>query len=296
MTQPGKVSLGHLGGFGETADWQFHVLSPNGTYDLVAIEIEPSRFAIRRDQVIDRDMTLAAVDLDQEGAALVEFPLSVTNLLAYEGIGATAQLTTGTDTTAWIPYRQQPMLVILDTALRATDTQTVEVWGAIYNLAPGGRPAGPSYSRSTRRPISSGDSGAFTLPTPLDKLHFSIADGALTATWTALPPHDTLQIRAYSLLAGGSVVTHVADLSAGYIDVTGITSMTFDIDIPNFAHQWNLDFSAQYELIATTLKDGVEATTSEVFEAGNVPAMIAPNGRVFHARDAHGLSRAANTR
>jgi hypothetical protein len=272
MKQPGSVSIGHLTDFETTADWQFRMLSPHGAYDLVAIEANASRIAIRRGQIIERDTTVAAIDLDREGRPLVEFPAIVTNLLPAESTFLSVALTTSTDTVAFIHDVRRPMMVVPEAVLLPTDMQRMRATGTVSSIVPGR--GGTSYLRSTERPITASGSAEFTLPAPLDAIFFSRSRGALTATWSALPAFDLLELEATALFTDGfAKITYHADVSSSYIDATGITSVAFDSDIPHFLPRWSFDFTASYQQIATVTQKGAEAHVSSVTEIVNTPTL-----------------------
>src|SRR5262249_19755653 len=81
MAPAGCVQLGEAFAPSATADWDFNMAVPNGTYDLLARTDD--RIVLRRAIAITGDLAVTpAIDATAEGAALADVAFTVTNAAA----------------------------------------------------------------------------------------------------------------------------------------------------------------------------------------------------------------------
>lgn len=89
-------------------------------------------------------------------------------------------------------------------------------------------------------------------------LYISTA-GQIAATWSALPPFDSLEFSTSQQGAAHSsdFVEHFVELSPSYVAATGATRAAFDVDVPGFDPAWRIDTTRVWgHNVFTTRTDG----------------------------------------
>jgi hypothetical protein len=274
MAQAGWMAFGqHLEGAVDP-NWEFQFLVDNGTYDLLALTSD--RIAAQRHIVVTGDLVISpTVDVTQ-GAALAGAAFTANNAAAGEALQASVML--GAEDTALLDVYRGPIAtakVAPETALIASDQQTVSVQGRTVT---GNRTTG----RALRRPFRVGGNTAYTLPPPMSGTQWTVDTDQPAVSWSPGPD-------AYYLIASlswestdhRSSYIYFLDLSAAYLDATGITHATLASDIPGYKPEWKfapaLDSTRELEFQNVT--DGVIATVWQTDAATAQPLTAAPASR-----------------
>jgi hypothetical protein len=262
MVQPGFVQIADSGERSSVPDWDFDILVPSGSFDLIATSADAIN--VRRGISVDGDLAVTPpVDLAQEGTALVDVAFSAPNATPDEITLVSVGLFT--QTTA-LPARVflgplDAAKAAPDAALIPSDTQSASVRASSGNAL-----------RALRRPFRVGGDTVHTLPPPLAPVQWKVIDGEISVHWTALPPFTT-----FSEFIGGSALfpltppSYLVDLSPRFIAATRIRHFQIDTDIPGFQPQWLVDFTDFYSRNLTVQKvpaPGVVITNniSEIIE------------------------------
>ncbi|MGN6111364.1 MAG: hypothetical protein ACTHU0_40080 [Kofleriaceae bacterium] len=231
MVQPGAVHLGFRSSSGAATNWPFGIRAAAGTVDLVAVS--DAAIAIRRDLAIQGALDLGAIDVAQEGEALVATPVTASAAGPGEQLNALVSLSTGPTLDVFVYHgalataHRAP-----DSILRAGDQQTLEVSAS----ATSGRSM--TY-RSLTRDLP-GTGAQFTLPDPLGAPRFAIEGTQLVASWDALPPHDKVGLRIAPF--GAPVrAQQLVEATAAYVSELGATHLAFDASTPGFDAAWLVD-------------------------------------------------------
>jgi hypothetical protein len=259
MVQPGFVTMGDNNDRSTVPDWDFSIPVPTGSFDLIATSADA--ISVRRSVPVVGDATVTpAVDLSQEGTALVDVAFSATN--------ATPDETTQVSVGLFTPTTRFPARVFLgpldaaraapDAALIATDSQSASV-----------RAFTDTAFRALRRPFRVGDNTVYTLPPPLGPVTWNVVNGEISLHWTTLPPFTL-----FTAFIGGSALfpltppTYLLDLSPRFIAATRIRDFHIDTDIPGFQPQWRVDFADFYSrgLTVQNIPDPGVVITSQVTE------------------------------
>lgn len=296
MVEPGSVSFASSRRTSAAPNWRFQVPVSAGTYDLVASNAD--RVAVRRNIAVNGDITLPAVDLAQEGTALLANPITLTNPVPGEQSEAVVFLMTpGTDPQAQISRGLPANAKIApDSVLAAGEDQEVSVRSTFNDGI-------TSILRSARRSIRSGGNSVFTLRPLLAGLAYTINNrGELVVSWSSGERVDFLTFSA-SDAAGRSISL---DVTAGYLAATGQTRLTLTTNVPGYQPEWKLDFVTDYyfrDTFAQTFSGGTVPgerwglTISELVNwpaaaaAGSAKAAapVAPRGNAARARRASSL-------
>jgi hypothetical protein len=261
MVQAGSVYLAESIDTRDYADWDFQLVAPNGTYDLVAVTDD--RIAIRRAITIDGDLAVTPqVDVAQQGTALVDVGFTIANAEPDETLVAAVFLETQTSSVPATVYHGPIAMarVVPSSAFVATDIQAASM-RAIN---------GPAL-RALRRPFRAGDNTEYILPPPLGGVQWAIESDNLSASWMTLPELDLLMANVYGWATDSVRVSiHNVKMTARFVATTGITRLTLDTDIPGYKPEWKVDFTGPYirELFAQRTVNG-ETSTSLVSERLN---------------------------
>jgi hypothetical protein len=278
MAQPGFLRLGDANAQSTTADWDFQLWVPNGSYDLIATTTD--QIAIRRELAVnDADVAVTPpVDVTAEGTAFVDVAFTAPNATPDETLSVAVGVVNNVTN---IPARiyQGPVATAKaapDAALLPTDVQSASV-----------RVTKGNAMRALRRPFRVGGDTVYMLPPAIGGVQWSTAGGQLSVSWTSMPDLDVLYVDLY--------VTPDAQLSQnlvatpGYLADTGVTQLTLATDFPGFQPAWKADLNAPYtrDLIAQKGTELATVTTSEITETvgGASVAVAAPDSRPG-ARDA----------
>jgi hypothetical protein len=252
MTPAGIVQLGN-GSAGARSDGAYALFVSGGTYDLVAQTMTaPRRLAIRRGITVAGTTTIAPIDVDREGVAMIDLPITVT------GVPAGWQFTSGVDvatpSTEAVLFGIDPgattLPIVPDGALQPTDHQNIFV---ALDTAGG--------VRLISRRVVPGGSTVFAVP-PEYPVRYDIptaqTTGRLTVHWETLAPYEQVHLLANQVPAGGTPgnIAHLLDVSASYLAITGDNHATFDTDIPGFDPSWRFDFQSSWHIAGSVTSTG----------------------------------------
>jgi hypothetical protein len=255
MVQAGKLHFGGSFDQSTAADWDFHVVAPTGSADLMAITA--TGIALRHGIAVSGDLVVTPpVDVVNEGAPLADVSFSATNALPTETLSSSIVIDTASLSKA-IVYLGPPATAKIapDAVLVPTDKQIASVFGT-----DGAR------SRALRRPFRVGDDAAFELPAPITA-QFMVDQGQLGVGWSTLPAFDTFQISA-----DNGKNFYDLDASPAFVEASGVGPVAIDTDIPGLEPSWKIDLSAPYDrsvVIQNTANDVV--TFVMLFESLNGP-------------------------
>jgi hypothetical protein len=237
MVQPGAVALGTRSTMSSTPSWQVKLTTTSGPHDLIATSSD--RIAIRRDQVFAADVTNLAIDLAQEGAALVPVAFTAPNTTATEELYTLVELETATTSSGRVYFGAAPAARVAPTAiLREADRQATSLSAA---------ERGSDSHRFTKRSYRVGDPTAFTLPEPLAG-QLQSAAGKVVATWSALPAHDRLVLSAFGATVNDPARYHELEISQRFLAATGDTRAALETDLPGYLPAWRVDLGKQHLL------------------------------------------------
>lgn len=238
-----------------TPDWDFTLFDvPDGAQDLIATSAD--KIAVRRGVAISGDTAIAAaVDVDQEGTALVPQAFTVANPRPGETFTAAVGFLNASN--PHIPARvylgaADGAKVVPDSALLPGDTQSVSVRA---NSTTGG--GLKSIVRSLRRPFQLGGDAAFPVPDAPKNLGWTGAGGGFGARWQALSGLDRNDFTVTGFNDGK--VQNVA-ATGNWLAATGATAIAIDVTVPGFLPEWKFDFTQPY-LRSAFLQSGTVLAT-----------------------------------
>ncbi|HEU4728233.1 MAG TPA: hypothetical protein VFT22_10100 [Kofleriaceae bacterium] len=265
MVQPGFIHVAESTDRSTVADWDFALEAVNGSYDLVAAS--DLAIAVRRGIKVDGDTHVDPdVDVDQEGQALVDVSFTAANPEPGESLSVAVGILTATNPDVPAQIYDGTLAearVAPDSALVATDTQSVSVRARNGNAV-----------RALRRPFRAGGDTAFTLPPAIQGLAWTADDQTFAASWTSLPPFDTLSVDAFgSPTTSRRAVDYQLSASSSFLATTGGTTLAIDTELPGFKPEWKLDFTDRYQRLFTAQqgKETAVLTTSMTNEIVNGP-------------------------
>jgi hypothetical protein len=285
MLQAGFVGLGASNDSSDVAGWDFSLEAVNGSYDLIAASAD--HVAIRRAVKVDGDLAVTPpVDVEKDGAVLVDEAFVATNALPGETLSVAVGLLTPTNPDIPATLYLGPIdtaKAAPDAALVATDIQSVSL-----------RARSGHASRALRRPFRVGGNLAFTLPPAIDGLQWAVNSAEISASWATLPAADFVNVIAFGLPSEGRAADFALVASAKFLAATSTTQLDLDTDIPGFKPEWKVDFTKRYErgLIAQQGTETGVLTTSEFVEVVNsLAADASPGGRTRRAYLGHTAQR-----
>jgi hypothetical protein len=243
----GSVYLGDASAQSETDNWNFSLTAPTGTYDLVATtENDPlpdqPRLAIRRGIAVDANVALSTpINLDTEGQAYASVAF-VTDAPLPKDSGETLDAVVELETKASLaPARlydgpAATALVAPSALLVADDVQTVTVQAVAGTAA-----------RGLRFAYRFGDATKVTLPSGVDGGVWAVANGELSIALPGIPEVDVLKLRAAGASGdAGKAASVELDLSANYLDATGLARPTLETALPGYKPAWAVDLGKAY--------------------------------------------------
>jgi hypothetical protein len=237
MVQAGQLTLGSEATRSARPDWDFLLVAPPGTYDLVARS--DAQILVRRGIAVGADdVALGLIDLAQGGTAFDTVAVNVTNAAADEMLTAAAYLENPTlQLAAELPVGPVSAVKVAPPSLLIPgDKQTLAVRAS----------KGP-MTRSLQRPLTTGGSATYTLPAAVGDLQWKLDGGRLTASWTSLPEHDELAMLAFVGGGGRRQRTYTLVASAQFVAATGVEQLGFDPEIPGYRAEWKIDFASSYQ-------------------------------------------------
>jgi hypothetical protein len=262
MAQAGRVQLGGASDASETADWDFELAVPAGTYDLMAKAAD--RIVLRRAIAITGDLALTQpIDVaSQEGTALADAAFTVTNAAATETLSAAVSLGKTGQASAFDVY-QGPIAtakIVPDSALVEADLQRAAVTATAGN-----------ERRTLSRPFRAGGATAYTLPAPLTGMKWEQASGNLTVSWGAIAEPASFIVDVSGASADGSKhQRHHLELSSRFVAETKLTSATVDTSIAGYKPEWKIDLARQHtRALRVERASSSELATNEVSETVN---------------------------
>lgn len=255
MSPSGSITVGPRGAQ-VPASGQFDVAVDDGTYDVIARTPAPvaadDRIAIRRNLTVAGNTAVTPpIDVAAEGTASVFLPLTVVDADAGESLEMRGQLDTHTASTEAAYPGIDGVHVLPAAALGPDDRQSISVAATTSG--------GSTFStRVVFRGYSAGTSLNFALP-PAPALQYIATGGQIAATWTALPPFDSLELSTSQQGAAHTTdfVEHFVELSPSYVAATAATRAAFDVDVPGFDPAWRIDTTrAWLRSVEVTRNDG----------------------------------------
>jgi len=263
MVQPGFVQLGSSRDSSETADWDFQLFVPDGSYDLIGTNSE--RIAMRRSIEVKGDLSITSpFDVTAEGPALVGVEFTATNEAPDETLVASVDLTTQST--------QAARIYLGPAATAKAAAKSVLLDGATQSATV--RATSGTALRELKRPFQVGDNTAYKLPDSLGGVQWKIDQGKLSTNWATLPELDHLDMSASSSAADGTqLITHELIMTQQFLAATGITQIAIDTEIPGYKPAWQIDFNGHYtrKLIAEH-EVKAELATSAVSEDVDAPS------------------------
>lgn len=232
MVQPGEITFADGYDASTTPSWTFHVPAPNGAFDLLAKS--ETAIAIRRGIAVSGDAALTpAIDLSQEGAALVGTSLSATNAMPGETLTANVNITNATlDYPSIYSGAAASALVAPESVLVATDQQLITLRANV----------GTRY-RAFRKPFRVGEDPTVTLPAPVD-VSLAIDAGQLVVSWNHLLPRFDL-FEVYGSSSTSSTYSGL-DLVISESFADRVNQVVLDTAIPGYDTAQGVDFSSMY--------------------------------------------------
>lgn len=222
MAQAGSVSIGGVAKFGTTSPWSFDIGVRPDTYDLIASDDNgtgsATRVAIRRSLEVFERVDIDPLDLDVEGVALVNLPLTLGNASADESINTSVVLSTNkTDAFMFsgsgLGARVAPQSILVE-----TDRQEVNVSAA---------------TSFTSRVVSAFsetlDNDPLALPPRLEGISFGADEELISVSWTELPIAEF----DFAMLTASSI-DHSVILTATrrWVETTNASFLSLEPDIP----------------------------------------------------------------
>lgn len=261
MVQAGRVQLGGASDTSDTADWDFDLDVPSGTYDLMAKAAD--RIVLRRAIAITGDLELTQpIDVAQEGTALADAAFTVTNAATTETITASVSLGKADQASSFDVYQGSiaTAKVVPDSALLETDAQRAAVTATAGN-----------ERRTLSRPFRVGGATAYTLPPPLTGMKWEQASGNLTVSWGAISEPASFTVDVSGASADGTKhQRHHLELSSRFVTETKITSATVDTSIAGYKPEWKIDLAREYTRALTVERaSNNELATNAVSETVN---------------------------
>ncbi|HWO23031.1 MAG TPA: hypothetical protein VNO30_30025 [Kofleriaceae bacterium] len=261
MMQAGRVQLGGASKTSQTADWDFALDVPSGTYDLMASTAD--RIALRRAIAITGDLEITApIDLAQEGKDLAAAAFTVTNAAANETLSAAVSLGKAGQKLAFDVY-QGPIAtakIAPDSALVESDLQRAAVTATAGN-----------ERRTLSRSFRVGGTTAYTLPAPLTGMKWEQANGNLAVSWGAITEPASFTVDVSGASADGSKhQRHHLEISSRFAAETKITRATVDTSIAGYKPEWKIDLAREYTRTLTVERaSNNELATNAVSEIAN---------------------------
>jgi hypothetical protein len=258
MVQPGGVWLGQLAAFGSAANWMFDLAADRGKHAIVATT--DTRIAVRRHVTVKHDTTIAPIDIDAEGHALVPTTFTAGNLHGDE-TESTAVIWEEIDGTFAFLYAGDPAAAVVapNAVLRPRDDQFVTL--AVHD---------PNVGRTVTRRYRVGDSTTFPLPSgTLGPVTFD----DFAATWTTLPAYENLELSFFAFsFETFTDLQHTLDATRRWVDATGATGAALDLDgVPGMRAAWEIDPTQEYQRFieaSRTLANG-DVVSSDISQLVN---------------------------
>lgn len=263
MVQAGRVQIGGASDTSETADWDFALDVPNGTYALMAKAAD--KIVLRRAIAVTGDVALTpAIDAVQQGTALADAAFTVTNAAPAETLSASVSLGTPGQKIPFDVY-QGPIAaakVVPDSALVETDTQRAALTATADN-----------ERRTLSRPFRVGGTTAYTLPAPLTGMKWEQASGNLAVSWGSISEPASFAVNVSGASADGTKhQRHQLEVSSRFAAETGITRATVDTSIAGYKPEWKIDFAREYtRALILERASNSEIATNELSETINRP-------------------------
>jgi hypothetical protein len=262
MVQAGYVHLGSSSDTSEDANWDFQLSAADGTYDLIAVTTD--RIAVRRDIAVTADLAVTPdVDVAAEASPLVDIAFYIDNAAQGENLTLSVDLVADGQSPAQVYHGPPDIAKVVPSALVTTEKQVITLQAT----------SGVSL-RSLQRPFLVHDETQYTLPIAISGVQWTIDQGQLSTSWTALPPLDVLDISVTRPATDDTAsADHNLRVTPAFVGETGITHIAIDTDIPGYKPEWRIDFNDSYaRSITASHKTDDQLNTSSVTENVNVPA------------------------
>jgi hypothetical protein len=298
MAQAGRVTIGSRFDRSDSPDWSFKIPVAPGVYTLYAST--PDRIVIRRGIDATRNVSLAAINTNTEGAELAPFTFELSNAAPDAEVNVAVRIEQQSSTFPGTMYYGPPegAKLVPTNVLVPDDNQTVSVLTDSFTFEDGFT---RDASLASRRPFRIGDDATWTMPAQIEGVHWTT--GASPAvSWTSLPPLTVL-IADVSGNAPGQPdpISYSADLSPSF-RATGAHGIVFDTDLPGYKPEWLIDDSLGYnrDVFVQRYANPLEPEhgvidSSEVIDVIDPTAPAAANARAAAPRstpDIESLSRA----
>ena len=272
MVQPGMVNLGNAFASSRTPSWTWELPAFPGAHDLVAASAD--HLLILRNLAVTGDRSLPPLDLAQQGVALVNAPVTVTNPFPGETLGGLAVLRTPHASQSIIYRGTLPAKLPPGAALGPRDRLDLSVRSQISD--------GNTFTfRSAKRQVFNAAPTPVTLWDPVAGLQMGVgSSGDVQASWTSLQPHDTVSLLAYDNL--GVSIEHL--VSASYLAASGAHQIVLSTDAPGFDDAWHLDLSS-YSRSFFVLREGATRTSFQHDEYDLSAAAAGTSASIERLRD-----------
>lgn len=244
MAQGGRVSIGGNFSGSSDSDWSFQIPVAPGVYTLYASTHD--RVVIRRGVDATRNVTLAPINTNTEGAELSPFAFTLTNGDPEAAVSVAVRIEQQSATFPGTMYYGAPegARVIPTNVLTPDDNQTVSVLTDKYTYEDG---VSRDYSLAQRHPFRIGDDATWTMPAQIEGVAWNTDGVNPEVHWSSLPPFTRFSADILGGRRGTSdSITYIAELSPAFL-ATGVTGVAFDVDtLPGFRREWQIDYSFGY--------------------------------------------------
>lgn len=263
LVQTGEVTVGFASQPVDEPNGAFDVPTTDGTHEVVAVT--DTKIAVRRNIAVAGATPLATpIDVDAEGAALVPARFTIANTGADPSPFGFARLRTENDSFVILGFgRAVELLLAPDAVLGAADRQNVAIQVSDGDLT----------QQVFRQDVRQASDRAVTLPDALVGATLTEIGGEISASWGALPDHDTLSLSIDQ--TSEDFVTfyfHDLEMTKAYAEAMGTTA-ALDLDIPGFDSAGRIDVTKEYtrSFSAGKTRSADESAFSRLSETLNTP-------------------------
>lgn len=243
----------------------FTLRTTAGLHDLVILTGDSlsgfDQMAIRRDIGVNADLELGDVLANAQLAALTPKTFTLQNQRENETMSATLTLRMpassvlllgGGESGTWTVQLPPQAL------LRPTDRQS-----AVLSASTRTTTEPPvSYSRAISRDIDLTTPEAIVLSEPLGPVAFDTTASRLTATWSTLPPYETLGLSRAEFGTRRSLVQR-AILTQSFAEAIDATNIELDLEtVTGFRPEWRFDPSVQQSISFGTREGQADSSTT----------------------------------
>ncbi len=227
MTQAGTVMMQDMA-TSQTPSWDFTLNVDPITHDLVAFDATDMQ--IQRGLNITGAMTLPAIDVAANGAAMVPTALTINGRVAGDMVTSQLALETQND---FFQFTETATSVNAPppSQLMPNDFQFLFVY---------------DQTASTNRYADGqfdGSAVTYTLMPQLTGINYDTTGGTLTATWGTLPTYDQISLFAFS---GTGVSTQAVHATQAWLTAAHASDLAFDVTPTGYDASWKIDLTGTY--------------------------------------------------